>query len=458
MSFGKAAGGREDRFEAAASGRYRRAGMTAAALLWLIAAVRMLSLFGQLPSRATQVDYSVYYLSGYLLRHGDNPYSADLNQLADRFGMNTLGIPRATDPPTFLAMFEPLTLLSPQTGFWVWTAINALALAAALWMLLGPGSGLRPDVGIALAALAVMYPAVVSHVYYGQNKVQILLLLVLTMRWLEARRDGAAGLALALAGLMRIFPLLLVGYLVIERRWRAVVFTAIGLIGGLIATGFAIGFRLEWSFVNGIDVLTGTRWLGYYTNVALGSFVSRLYWDRFGVHPGSGIETLRHITVAFAELDVLALACLVTLRSAPKEDSDSRIFCLWVVSAIMLSPTAWIHYMVLLFIPFARICSAASRGRGNGAAIALTIISYALLMGGCPWGCLVYSGEFFHLLAWRAGLHIEAIIWETATLTLLLAWAAALAFAMSSNGRASEIQPVYEVHYGTPETAEEVAR
>ncbi len=417
----------------AAPRRYDGLGMTAACLLSVLAAIRILSLFAQLPSRSTHVDYSIYYLSAYLLRHGENPYITDLNPLAARFNMDTGEIPRATDPPTFLAIFEPLTILGPKEGYWTWQALNALALAVSLWMLLGRGSALRPAVSIALAAMAVMYPAVVNHFYYGQNKVQILLLLVLTMRLLESRRDAAAGLTLALAGLMRIFPLLLVGYLLIERRWRAVVFTGLGVIGGLIATGLAIGFPVELSFVNSIDVLTGARWLSYDTNVALGSFVSRLYWTWFGLDPGAGIEKLRHATVAAAALGLMALTCLATLRTAPAEDRDSRAFGLWVATAIALSPTAWIHYMVLLFIPFARISSSASGGCAGKGTIALAVASYALLTAGCPWGCVRISGELFSILAWNARIAIEPIILQTATLSLLLAWAAAFAFAMSGD-------------------------
>ena len=183
------------------------------------------------------------------------------------------------------------------------------------------------------------------------------------------------------------------------------------------------------SFVNGIDVLTGTRWLQHDTNIALASFVSRLYWSRFGVAPGTGIETLRHATIAAAWLGMIGLTCLATLRNAPAEDRDSRLFALWVATAIALSPTAWIHYMVLLFIPFARIFSSASRGRRNRGAITLAAASYTLLMVVCPGGC------------------ITRFIPYTTTLSLLLAWAAALAFAMSCDAGESVNPPGAHPHF-----------
>jgi alpha-1,2-mannosyltransferase len=396
---------------AAFLGRYDRIKL-AAACLSALAAVRVMLMLAELPSRYGQVDFSVYYLSGYLLRNGENPYTSDLTRLGARLGMDTHEIPRATDPPTFLAIVEPLTLMPLKPAYWTWQLLNVLALAASLWMLLGRQSGLRAEAGIAMAALAVMHPAVVNHFFFAQNKVQILLLLVLTMRSLEMRRDGAAGLALALACLMRIFPLLIVGYLLIERRWRALIFTLAGLIGGLLVTCVVVGFPIVLSFVNAIDVLTATRWLHYDTNIALAAFVSRLYWSRFGENPAAQIEMLRHATIAAVSFAILGCTCFATLRHAPEKDRDSRLYSLWVATAIVLSPTAWIHYMVLLLIPFARIFTSASRNR---VAIALGFASYALLMTVCPDGC------------------ITRFIPYTTTLSLMLAWGAALTFAIAGN-------------------------
>src|SRR5208337_4069325 len=111
-------------------------------------------------------------------------------------------------------------------------------------------------------------------------------------------------------------------------------------------------------------------------------------WSRFGVAPETGIETLRHATIAAAWLGMIGLTCLATLRNAPAQDHNSRLFALWVATAIALSPTAWIHYMVLLFIPFARIFSSASRSRPNRGAITLAVASYTLLIAVCPGGCI----------------------------------------------------------------------
>jgi len=427
--------GKIGQVEGEVSPRFARIGITAACILILMAAIRLASLAVQLPARSTLNDYSIYYVSAHLLLQGKNPYTTDFASVAPSLGLVTR-LPGATDPPTYLLMLEPLALLTPQTAYWTWQVLNALVLAASLWLLLGRRSGLRPDVAIALAASALVYPAVINHFYYGQNKVQILLLLVLAMRFLESRRDAAAGIALALAALTRVFPLLMLGYLVIKRRWRALLFALGTITGGLIVTGFVIGFGVEAGFFRGFDTLTSTKVMNYDTNVALGSFVSRLYWTTFGFDAGARIETMRHVTIAAAALGVIALTCIATLRAAPRRDSDSRIYSLWVASSILLSPTAWIHYMVMLFIPLAQICSAAAYRRTSRFAIALAAASYVLLLTGCPWGCVWYSGEFFSAIANYAGIGniLDGVFRQTATLSLILGWLAAFVFAIGDDG------------------------
>ena len=104
--------------------------MAAACLLAAIAAIRTVSLFAQLPSRSTQVDHSIYYASAYLLRRGLNPYTTHLGAVAAALGLHTR-LPGATDPPTFLLMFEPLTILGPKKAYWTWQALNALGTTKA---------------------------------------------------------------------------------------------------------------------------------------------------------------------------------------------------------------------------------------------------------------------------------------------------------------------------------------
>ena len=69
-----------------------------------------------LPGRANKWDYSIYYSSALAMRQGMNPYTTDLTPLAHSLGFELDKINHATDPPTFVMCFVPLTLLAPRLG------------------------------------------------------------------------------------------------------------------------------------------------------------------------------------------------------------------------------------------------------------------------------------------------------------------------------------------------------
>ena len=346
-------------------------------ILWLGVIFHSLALLHQLPARANHFDFSIYYTSGLALREHIDPYKIDLDRVGRGLNLEIDPIHYATDPPTFLLCFEPLTLLPLRQAFWLWTVLNFAALAGALVVLLR-GSGLSVWSALALVALALLYSPVGESFFYGQNKIFVLLMLAVMMRWMAEGHDAAAGLMLGVAALMRGFPLLMVGYLVLRRRWRAIAYTVIGIvIGGFLTIAF-LGLAQTMSFSEGLRFVTKPRFLALPINVSLGAFISRMYWYTVGPHGGIS-NFIRRGLVTAAELGMLALTVKATLKSRDVVDIDWRAFSLWVVTAVMLSPTAWVHYLVLMLIPFVQMASAAGQGRTNTRAIWMAVASYMLI-------------------------------------------------------------------------------
>ena len=111
-----------------------------------------------------------------------------------------------------------------------------------------------------LVALTILYPPVSRHFVCSQNKFFTLLTLVLMMRCMEDGYDGIAGLLLALAGLTRMFPFVIGGYLLIRRRWRVILYAAAGsLLLGAITFAF-IGAANSLSFFPSALVTSSRFW------------------------------------------------------------------------------------------------------------------------------------------------------------------------------------------------------
>lgn len=393
-------------FESSASEAARPSLLARAALLiplWAAVVIGVVILIAALPGRANKWDYSIYYSSALAMRRGINPYTTDLTPLARSFGFELGKINHATDPPTFVMCFVPITLLTPRHGFYVWTAINAGAFLLALVLLFRWTPGLGRDPALALAALAILFPPVLDHLIFGQNKMLVLLMFVLMLRWMERGRDAAAGLMLALATLLRAFPMLLVGYLILMKRWRAVAYTMVGLaVGGLLTLALA-GFGSTLSFLLAPTYLT-QQWRELLPgNIAMGPTVSRMFWYFFGVHLGATLDWTRKIVSWGAELGLLALTVKATLARPSRDDPDGRLFILWIMTAVLISPTSWFYYLVLLAIPMVRLSAAAANARTSWRALWVGVACYTL-----AW--LYFSGV--DMRSQQLALHPNALVWR----------------------------------------------
>jgi glycosyl transferase family 87 len=353
--------------------------------LWLALFIFAIEFVPGLRSRAIRNDFAVYYVSALELRRGIDPYVTDFAHLARQTGLEIREVPKSTEPPTFLLLFEPLTHFPPRTAFWIWQTINFVALAGALALMAGPASSLSGPMAWSLAAFAFIYPPVLSHFWYGQSKLPLLLMLVAMTRLMRRRFDGTAGLILAFAGLVRIYPFAIGGYLVLERRWRALAWMGIGVAVGALATIAIVGHSNCLSFIRGLSFyVTNGQWITNAQGVSKSgdnaplAFAMRLL--RESGFARSGVSGLgEHALLAAIDIVVLGLTVRATLLHPVDHYCDLRLFSLWVVTAIVLPPVSWDYDMTLVLLPFSSIAVAASSGRASRRAIAMAITSYALI-------------------------------------------------------------------------------
>jgi hypothetical protein len=380
--------------------------------LWSAVGLWMLMLAKALPARATRWDYTIYYTSALAMRQGMNAYTQDLTPLARSLGFDLGKINHATDPPTFVLCFEPLTLFSPHIGFWIWTGINALAFLLALVLLLRWTPALNGDNAWVVAGIVLLFPPVVDHLVWGQNKMLLLLMLVLMMRWMEQGKDAAAGLILALGSLLRAFPLLLVAYLVLLGRWRVVWYTMVGLAVGGVATLALLGVGRSFSFLFALDLLTQSRWQSLPGNIALGPTIWRACWYLLGDDLTPATRLLAHAISLAAEAAVLGFTLKATLHRRNDADRDWRLLSLWIMTAILLSPTSWFYYLVLLAIPMVEMSAAvlagtlSKRALYSGCAVFLLAWPYYVIIDAHPGNFGWFEGS----VIWRLGAAPVALL------------------------------------------------
>ncbi len=329
--------------------------------LWVVAAVCAVSLFRELPwaASANYRDFDTYYSPAYLLRQGINPYA----------GNSVWG-----DTPSWLLCFEPLTLLARFTAYKLWFFVNVMAFAITLILLLRDSALEETDKWI-LAALIVLYPPIACNFWFGQSEIFLLFLLVLFIRELQRGRDVTAGMILAAASLLRAYPVGLIGYLAARREWKAVAYTVIGCIAGMIITTAFVGTDVVTTYtLNVIGPHSLNQPIGFLrhpANLSLSWFVRFVLLRGFGI---AELSALASSLALIAGLIAAAFAFATTWRL--DDDSNWREFSLWVVTVSILSPIMWGQFMVCFVILFVAL----AKGRASRRAIGATVGSYLILV------------------------------------------------------------------------------
>jgi hypothetical protein len=331
-----------------------------------------------LPQRAYNHDFSGFYASAIALRHGLNPYTVNLTPIGQRLGLYIGPLLHSTDTPSALLFFLPFSLATPPVAHAIWIDLNAAALGLALILLIPPKfSGLDIRMAFVIAALALLYAPITENFLFSQRQTLILLLLVLVMRALDKGQEAAAGLWLGLAVAYRAFPVLIAGYFITRRQWRPLIFMALGVAIVVAVTVAALGVPVCVSYPNGMRFAMTAFWHDP-TDVALRGFLLRLF-SYMGFPTNSRFQVLQRVAIASAQIAIIALAAWPTYQRRQRTRLDRHTYGLWVAATIVLSPLSWIHYMILLLIPFVDIASSAQRHDYSRRAIWVAIVSYVLI-------------------------------------------------------------------------------
>jgi hypothetical protein len=370
--------------------------ITAATILAIVAALSLAQRIPAAAYRYNDLDFVTFYNWWTDYSNGSDPWVVQSKPLDFRPGLPR---PRAcNNTPFFIEVFSPLSRLDQKTAFWIWQASQLLCLVAAVLML---ARGSDPALG-APATIIVLSLSLLSRQYVGQlvyAQVTGMLLVLLIASWFCARREQhvAAGFCLALAALLKLYPVTVGGYFLFGRRWRSLL--------------WAIGF-----FVAGVMLTHPVHWLELvthglsvsYEKVAEAELTVLAFVRRSVAHiAGTTIATAPMFPVmaitALVDLALLAVAAIATIKSRERADLDGLLFGLWIALALLISPLAWIQETILLLPAYLFGILAAWDGlRRSEPARQTALIAGGAILAGCIATALIKAiphPEFSVLLA-----------------------------------------------------------
>ena len=245
-------------------------------------------------------------------------------------------------PPPFLLLPRALRLLAPEFMPFriLWFGVSGAFVLAAMIAVagtLGPVVGTRALLLLPLAWLAL---PMASGMQKGNVHAVVIAASMLAMALFERRRWAAGGVLLAFATVSKLYPGLLVLYLLSRREWRPVAWTA--AMGALFVAAAAIdlGTGMFAVFARHVPGLLSGQAFPAFRNpsaVAINFSIPGLVFKLklFGV-PGMGFEAAKLVGWAWT---LVAAAATVTLALRAKRPEDKPLVWLAIlVLATLRSP------------------------------------------------------------------------------------------------------------------------
>jgi alpha-1,2-mannosyltransferase len=301
-------------------------------------------------------DLRVYYEGAARLRDGQPLYITDVNFLEQPM--------QYLYPPPLALLLMPLKTYAAT--WWVWAAFSLICWVGSLALILRELWGeLREKVPPAwrplLLAGLIAFTPVLSHLFWGQT--QLYLLLLLTGGWLLMRRDRdiSAGVLIGIAVAIKVFPVLVFAPLFARRRWRCL-FAASATAGVILGVSYTlVGWDQAYLFVTKVLPDQAGALATYTTNHT--TFAAMLT-NAFG----------NAALASYISLALRALIMAAVLLAAWRARDAASALTLGVTTLVLVSPVVWEHYFVLIYLPWLEALARSPRRR-----LPLLVLAYFLL-------------------------------------------------------------------------------
>lgn len=326
-------------------------------------------------------------------------------------------------PPVTVAGFLPFAVMDWTTGYLVFTAISLIAGVGASVATVRYVESLGTPLGwvdvALLCALFVLSIHVTATVYFGNINLLLGFAFAAGLLGLRRNREVIAGLAFAIAALLKLFPALIGLWLVCDRRWRAagaaIGAGSAGLLAGVLLFGVDTTVHFFTSVLPGRSesaAFVGGLSTGGPFYVTVQRPLSHLIWSLWPDAPYAVLPASA------------ALLCGAVLAVFYREVSSQRdrLFAVFatVVVALVAVPSFRL-YAPILFLPLVALLYTWTGGPGRrlfllgallfsvvarprhvlraaeylgplegivvsiGRVVTLQLLAYGLMLGACAW-------------------------------------------------------------------------
>lgn len=193
-------------------------------------------------------DFASYFYAARVAAAGEDPYDPEALSRQARREETRRHVHPFFYPPPFVMAMGWTRGLSLRSAYLVWfwlSELLGLAGALALWR---AWRDLGPAVPVTLCVLLAAATPWTDNLRMGQANLAVLALIALAVLAQERAWHALGGIAIALAIVCKPWPLLIVGWWLLQRRWRMVAWAFAGAVASALASLAVVPLDHQLSF------------------------------------------------------------------------------------------------------------------------------------------------------------------------------------------------------------------
>ncbi|NJN66478.1 MAG: DUF2029 domain-containing protein [Chloroflexaceae bacterium] len=255
-------------------------------------------------------------------------------------------------PPFNALLVLPLTLFPYDIAALLW-AILSIILYFWVWWFIGRELAITLPRHwlVLLTGLALCWYPFQAHLALGQLSLLLTAWVVGSWSMLRQRRDVPAGILISLACLMKLFPGLLLVYLLVRRRWRAIGSAVVSGGGLFLLILVTVGPDDTARYLTSIIPHDAEHYGSVVGNFSLPATIKRLFIGNYLVRPLVEAPPVATTLVILSSLAGVSLLAWQIGRVPPAPENETTAFALVCVAMLLLSPISWSHALPLLALP-----------------------------------------------------------------------------------------------------------
>jgi hypothetical protein len=255
-------------------------------------------------------------------------------------------------PPFAVLVAVPFATLEYRYAHLAWNLVTFVCFVGAVALVVRGLEIPFPWPAIFPTVILLLGNPVLVQIHQGQLNFVLGTLVIAAWAADRADRPRLAGIAIGLAGALKLYPLFLLAYFAFTRRWGGLVAGIASFLAANAITAAVFGagaFRDYFGVV--VPTIAGqfqTNW----QNISLTGFWLRLFETdllRQCLAPNDA-ALAGHVIAKSMSLGVVGLIAWACVRATDSNDRD-RAFALTVVGMLLVSPITWGHYSLLLVMP-----------------------------------------------------------------------------------------------------------